>query len=195
MSDPQIEKHPFPPFYPDHAKWLFLGSFPAKPQRWSMDFFYPNFRNDMWRIFGIVFFNDENYFVNEATKSFNKEAITQFLTIQHIAMYDMAEEVIRRKDNALDNDLEIVKPLDIIGVITTQLPDLQNIVTTGGKSTKTLIQQLHKANIAVDVPIIGASVSLSIQNRNIRIYRMPSSSKTYTLPLKQKAIIYGNMFF
>jgi G:T/U-mismatch repair DNA glycosylase len=191
---PQIEKHPFPPFYPNHAKWLFLGSFPAKPQRWSMDFFYPNFQNDMWRIFGLIFFNDKNHFVNEANKSFNKEAITQFLTIQHIAMYDMAEEVIRHKDNASDNALEIVKPLDIIDVITSRLPDLQNIVTTGGKSIETLIQQLHIANIAVDVPKIGASISFPLQNRNIRIYRMPSSSRAYPLPLEQKATIYSNMF-
>ncbi|MDR3128760.1 MAG: uracil-DNA glycosylase family protein [Tannerellaceae bacterium] len=194
MLVPQIEKHPFPPFYPDHAKWLFLGSFPAKPQRWSMDFFYPNFQNDMWRIFGLVFFKDKNYFVNENDKSFNKESIIKFLTIKHIAMYDMAEEVIRHKDNASDNDLEIVKPLDIIGIITTLLPDLQNIVTTGGKSIETLIQQLRIANIDVTVPKIGTSTSFSIQNRDIRIYRMPSSSRAYPLRLEQKAIIYNDMF-
>jgi G:T/U-mismatch repair DNA glycosylase len=188
-----IEKHPFPPFYPDHAKWLFLGSFPAKPKHWSMDFFYPNFQNDMWRIFGLVFFNDKNYFVNETNKSFNKEAIIKFLTIQHIAMYDMAEEVIRHKDNASDKDLEIVKPLDIISVITTRLPDLQNIVTTGGKSIETLIQQLHQANIEVDIPKIGTSVSFSLHNRTIRIYRMPSSSRAYPLRLEQKAIIYSKV--
>ena len=30
-----------------------LGSFPPQQKRWSMAFFYPNFQNDMWRIFGL----------------------------------------------------------------------------------------------------------------------------------------------
>jgi G:T/U-mismatch repair DNA glycosylase len=188
----ETEKHPLSPFYPAKAEWLFLGSFPPKRQRWSIDFFYPNFQNDMWRIFGLVFFGDKNHFVDEARKSFRKEAIVEFLTTQHIAIYDMAEEVIRHKDNASDKDLEIVKPLDIIGVIA-RLPDLRNIVATGQKSTDTLIQQLHLANIDVDCPKVGGSVPFSVQNRELRIYRMPSSSRAYPLSLEKKAAIYGDM--
>jgi G:T/U-mismatch repair DNA glycosylase len=105
MQDTEkTEKHPLPPFYPADAQWLLLGSFPPKQERWAMDFFYPNFQNDMWRIFGIVFFNDKNYFVNSAQKSFYKEKIIQFLTLQRIALYDTAEIVIRHKDNASDKD-------------------------------------------------------------------------------------------
>ena len=51
-----IEVHPLPPFAPEGAKMLMLGSFPPPRARWKMDFFYPNFQNDMWRIFGVVFF-------------------------------------------------------------------------------------------------------------------------------------------
>jgi G:T/U-mismatch repair DNA glycosylase len=105
----------------------------------------------------------------------------------------MAEEVIRHKDNASDKDLEIIKPLDITNVIA-RLSDLRNIVATGQKSTDTLIQQLHLSSIEVDYPKVGEHVSFSIQNRNIRIYRMPSSSRAYPLSLEKKAIIYGNMF-
>ncbi|MDR1887647.1 MAG: uracil-DNA glycosylase family protein [Prevotellaceae bacterium] len=193
MHIPQTEKHPLPPFYPEHARWLFLGSFPPKRQRWSMDFFYPNFQNDMWRIFGAVFFENKGHFVDEAGKSFKKEAIIEFLTAKHIAMYDMAEEVIRHRDNASDKDLEIIKPLDITKVIA-QLPDLHSIVATGQKSTDTLIRQLHQANMEIDCPKVGGYVLLSVQNRNIRIYRMPSSSRAYPLSLEKKAIMYGNMF-
>jgi G:T/U-mismatch repair DNA glycosylase len=189
----QIEKHPLPPFYPDGAQWLFLGSFPPKRERWSMEFFYPNFQNDMWRIFGLVFFDDKNYFVDEANRTFKKDTIVEFLTAQHIAIYDMAEEVIRHKDNASDKDLEIVQPLDIVGVIS-HLPDLRNIVATGQKSLDTLAGQLHAANIEVDYPKVGEYVSFSIQNRKIRIYRMPSSSRAYPLSLAKKAAVYGKMF-
>jgi G:T/U-mismatch repair DNA glycosylase len=191
---PQIEKHPLPPFYPENAEWLFLGSFPPKRQRWSMDFYYPNFQNDMWRIFGLIFFKDKNYFVDIANKSFKKEAIIEFITAKHIAIYDTAEEVIRHKDNASDKDLEIVKPLDIITVIN-YLPGLQNIVTTGQKATDTLIQQLQQSDIEVNSPDTGSCVLFSTQkNRTVRLYRMPSSSRAYPLSLEKKAKVYENMF-
>ena len=47
---PPIESHPLSPFLPEGARMLMLGSFPPKQERWSMDFFYPNWINDMWRI-------------------------------------------------------------------------------------------------------------------------------------------------
>ena len=34
-----------------------------------MEFYYPNLNNDMWRIFGILFFDDKDYFLNETMKS------------------------------------------------------------------------------------------------------------------------------
>lgn len=58
-----IEEHPFTPFLPDNARLLMLGTFPPSPKRWCMEFYYPNFTNDMWRIFGICFFDDKNHFV------------------------------------------------------------------------------------------------------------------------------------
>ena len=50
-----VEVHPLQPFLPEKARLLMLGSFPPQRKRWSMDFFYPNIQNDMWRIFGLVF--------------------------------------------------------------------------------------------------------------------------------------------
>ena len=55
-----VEKHPWPPFLPANARILMLGSFPPKPERWCMDFFYPNWLNDMWRIMGEIFYADKN---------------------------------------------------------------------------------------------------------------------------------------
>ncbi|MBQ5620873.1 MAG: uracil-DNA glycosylase family protein, partial [Alistipes sp.] len=66
-----IEKHPLQPFLPDGARLLMLGSFPPKRERWSMDFFYPNWINDMWRIVGLLFFEDKNHFVFESEKRFD----------------------------------------------------------------------------------------------------------------------------
>ena len=52
----EVERHPFEPFLPVGCKMLMLGSFPPAPRRWCMEFYYPNFTNDMWRILGYIFF-------------------------------------------------------------------------------------------------------------------------------------------
>lgn len=57
------ERHPLEPFLPSGARLLMLGSFPPQRKRWSMDFFYPNLQNDMWRIVGHVFFGDRHHFL------------------------------------------------------------------------------------------------------------------------------------
>jgi G:T/U-mismatch repair DNA glycosylase len=193
MQDKQIEKHPLQPFFPENAEWLFLGSFPPKQNRWSMDFFYPNFQNDMWRIFGLVFFKNKNYFVDIKEKRFQKEKIINFLKEKKIAMYDTAEEVIRHKDNASDKDLEIVTPLDIIQTIS-QLDNLQNIVTTGQKATDTLIEQLTQNNIDIKPPNVGNHTTFYLKNRMLYLHRMPSSSRAYPLSLEKKAETYARMF-
>ena len=54
-----VERHPFEPFLPQGCRLLMLGSFPPAPKRWAMKFYYPNFTNDMWRIFGLCFYSDK----------------------------------------------------------------------------------------------------------------------------------------
>lgn len=74
-----VEEHPFTPFLPANACLLMLGTFPPAPKRWSMKFYYPNFTNDMWRIFGICFFGDKNHFVISEQKTYDLPAIIDFL--------------------------------------------------------------------------------------------------------------------
>ena len=107
---PVIEEHPLQPFLPSNAKLLMLGSFPPQQKRWSMDFFYPNLQNDMWRIFGNIFYQDKEHFLLPHKKAFNKELIIEFLTEKGIALYDTATSVRRLQDNASDKYLEIVEP-------------------------------------------------------------------------------------
>ena len=57
-----IEKHPFPPILPHNTKVMMMGTFPPTKEKRSMEFHYPNFQNDMWRIYGLVFFDNAEYF-------------------------------------------------------------------------------------------------------------------------------------
>jgi len=148
----------------------------------------------MWRIFGLIFFDDKDYFVDVGEKSFKKEAIVAFLTKQRIALYDSAKAVVRRSDNASDKDLEIVEATDIAGTIR-ELHDLQNIVATGQKALDTIIAQLAKASVKLNPSAVGSYASFVIDNRNLRLYRMPSSSRAYPLALTKKADMYRKMFY
>ena len=188
-SAPQIECHPLKPFLPANAKVLMLGSFPPPRERWTMNFYYPNFQNDMWRIFGLVFFGDKDYFVTPNRKLFKETTIKQFLTQQGIALYDTAEEVNRQKGNASDQFLEIIKPVDL-KTILPQIPQCNTIVTTGQKATETLMALFDIQQI----PPVCGYMDVSFMSRQLRCYRMPSSSRAYPKSLADKAADYHRMF-
>ena len=90
---------------PEQAKLLFMGSFPPSKIRWSMDFFYPNFQNDMWRIIGLIYFDNKEHFIVEGEKRFDKEKIIEFLNKVGIAIFDTAMQIKRTTGTASDADL------------------------------------------------------------------------------------------
>ena len=57
-----IETRPFPPFLPKNTTVMMMGTFPPTSEKRSMEFHYPNFQNDMWRVYGLVFFDDKEHF-------------------------------------------------------------------------------------------------------------------------------------
>lgn len=183
-----IEQHPLSPFCPPHSKLLMLGSFPPPLKRWSMNFFYPNFQNDMWRIFSLIFTQDKNTFIDLANKSFKLEDIIQLLNQYGIALYDAATAVVRLQENASDKFLKIVEPTDIEALLL-QLPECHTIVSTGQKSTDILSTKYGFA-----VPKLGNYTTVKIGDKEIRFYRMPSSSRAYPLAIEKKADFYRNMF-
>ncbi|WP_418893497.1 uracil-DNA glycosylase family protein [Limibacterium fermenti] len=190
MKELEIETHPLKPFVPENATLLLLGSFPPPRQKWKMDFYYPNFQNDMWRIFGLIFFNDKDSFLNEEKTSFDKERIVSFLTEKGIAVTDTARQVIRKKQNASDNFLEVVKPFDLEKIVA-EIPLCRTLVTTGAKATETLqwlLPELYKG------PAVGRSIEITYHGRPFHFYRMPSSSRAYPKPLIEKATVYARLF-
>lgn len=183
-----VEAHPLQPFLPVDARLLMLGSFPPQRKRWAMDFFYPNMQNDMWRIFGIVFFGERDHFIDSTTGLFDKERIVSFLMRQGVALYDTASEVRRLKDNASDKFLEVVRQTDI-GDLLRRIPRCEAVVTTGQKATDTLC-----ATLRCPAPQVGGCVDFDFEGRKMCFYRMPSSSRAYPLALAKKADAYKAMF-
>jgi len=188
--DNHIEHHPLEPFLPGNAKVLLLGSFPPPKGRWKMDFYYPNFQNDMWRIFGLVFFSDKDYFLTIDKLFFNKEKIISFLSDKGIAITDSGREVIRRKGNASDNHLEIVQSIDFDKVIS-QIPQCKYIGTAGEKATETfrLLFNSHLPKLN-----LGEYANFNYQNRELCACRLPSTSRAYPKSLTDKAAEYAQFF-
>ena len=186
--DIEIENHPLEPFLPANARLPMLGGFPPQRKRWSMDFYYPNLNNDMWRIVGLLFFNNKDYFLNETRKAFCRERIISFLNDKGIALFDTASAIRRLQDNASDKFLEVVQPTDISRLLG-QLPECKAIVTTGQKATDTL-----RAQFEVEEPKVGDFSEFVFDGRPVRLYRMPSSSRAYPLALDKKAAAYRTMY-
>ena len=207
-----IVEHPLKPFIPEGAKLLVLGSFPPPRVRWSMDFYYPNFINDFWRICGIVFFSDKDYFIAEdkgkKLKKFDRERIVEFCREKGIALYDTASAVRRLKGNASDKFLEVARPTDIASLLA-QMPGCKAIAVTGQKALETFIDanrplmasstpELSKTDMKpLDIKDIkiGEPVAIKIPaGRELLLFRMPSTSRAYPLSLEKKAASYRRMF-
>ena len=186
----KIETHPLKPFLPANAKLLMLGSFPPPKTRWKMDFYYPNYQNDMWRIFGLIFFEDKDYFLNLADKNFKQDLIENFLSEKGIAIFDTAYQVIRLQANASDKFLQIEKATDMHKLLS-EIPLCHSILTTGDKATDTLMLSMQIDSMK---PSIGQSVQVNFINRDLTLYRMPSSSRAYPLALNKKADVYRELF-
>lgn len=188
----EVEKHPFKPFLPEGAKVVMCGTFPPKRDKWAMDFFYPNFQNDMWRVFGLIFFGEPNHFFNKANKSIDKEGIQKMLAEHHIGIGETATEAIRQKDNASDKFLEIVTPVDLPELLA-RVPDCTAIVTTGEKAASVIAfltsTPLPKMGEKADCEIVMADGS----TRKFRHWRMPSTSRAYPMKLEKKAEYYAAM--
>jgi len=181
------ERHTLEPFLPEGTNILMLGSFPPERKRWSMEFFYPNWGNDMWRIWGLIFFGDKQHFEITTEKRFDGERIATFCAERGVALYDTACEVRRLAGNASDKFLEVVTPTDLRSLLR-RLPHCRAIVTTGEKATDTLIEQFGCAK-----PRVGEYTGIEFEGRTLRLYRMPSSSRAYPLKLERKAEAYERM--
>ena len=188
-----VEWHPLVPFLPENARVLFLGSFPPQRKRWCMDFYYPNFINDHWRIEGQVFFGDRNHFVDVEAKRFKLEEIVAFCQEKGIAFFDTSTAIRRLQDNASDKFLEVVEPTDI-PTLLARLPHLRAIVTTGEKATETIcaslqIPEIPKVNTFVPIPD-----TYNMDGQQLVLYRLPSSSRAYPLAFDKKVAAYRQMF-
>lgn len=186
----EIETHPFEPWLPVNAKLLMLGTFPPAPKRWAMEWYYPNFTNDMWRIFGMIFFGDKLHFVDEANKTYRLNELKQFLKEKGVALFDTALRIRRTTGTASDKDLEIVEPADLDGMLRS-LPECKAVLAAGQLATKVFTEHY---NIDARNLKMGEYRTFDFEGRTLKLYRQPSSSRAYPMKVEKKAVYYEQMF-
>lgn len=186
----KVEKHPLEPFISSEVNVMMIGSFPPARSKWNMEFYYPNFQNDMWRIFGLVFFDNKDYFLANNKQYFDVDLLKQTLITKGIGIGDMGQKVIRLKNNASDKFLKIVQPLNVLELLP-KIPLCHTFITAGDKATEELRLQFSDK---IKHPPSGGCVSFTYDERNFKLYRMPSSSRAYPMALAKKAEIYKQCF-
>ncbi|MGP5337075.1 DNA glycosylase [Psychrobacter maritimus] len=199
----EVETHPFGPVLPPDATVMMMGTFPPTADKWAMRFHYPNFYNDMWRIYGSVFFDDVNYFRVGDEKRFDPERIRAFMFERGIASCPTVSQAIRETGNASDKNLTVVTPVNLDSILP-QVPKVETLFTTGGKATEVLLNLLAeppakskypKTNKSMDYPYEWQSDNNKKADvNNLTLYRLPSTSRAYPLALDKKVAAYKDFF-
>ncbi|MGP5011285.1 DNA glycosylase [Psychrobacter glacincola] len=182
---------------------MMMGTFPPTADKWAMPFHYPNFYNDMWRIYGSVFFDDVDYFRVGDEKRFDPERIRAFMFERGIASCPTVNQAIRETGNASDKNLTVVTPVDLDSILP-QVPQVETLFTTGGKATEVLLGLLAEPPAKSKYPKTNQSMDYPYQwqndhNRkvdvnNLTLYRLPSTSRAYPLALDKKVAAYKDFF-
>ncbi len=199
----EVETHPFVPVLPPNATVMMMGTFPPTADKWAMPFHYPNFYNDMWRIYGSVFFDDVDYFRVGDEKRFDPERIRAFMFERGIASCPTVKQAIRETGNASDKNLTVVTPVDLYSILP-QVPKVKTLFTTGGKATEVLLGLLAeppakskypKTNQSMDYPYQWQNEhNRKVDVNNLTLYRLPSTSRAYPLALDKKVAAYKDFF-
>ncbi|ELA09300.1 G:T/U mismatch-specific DNA glycosylase-like protein [Moraxella macacae 0408225] len=198
MHDKTVEQHPFAPILPPHATAVMMGTMPPTADKWCMAFHYPNFYNDMWRIYGKVFFDNVDYFRIGDEKRFDANKIQAFLMQKGIGELPTVTCVIREKGNASDAHLTVIDRVDLASALV-KLPKVKWLFTIGGKATDVLIDVINEhlsqnQQKPVKSPKTNQMLTLEIFGRNLTVYRLPSSSRAYPMSFDKKVEAYRRFF-
>ena len=191
-AEHEIELRPFPPFLPPNATVLMMGSFPPAAEKRAMEFHYPNFQNDMWRVYGLVFFGDAMHFQRVGEKAFDAEKIKAFLTERGIGSCPGVRRAIRTHGNASDAYLKVVETVELPEILE-KIPQCRRICTTGGKATEILLALLETEVKAKDFKT-GTTITARCGDCDLLVTRLPSTSRAYPMKLEKKAEAYRKFF-
>ena len=127
LNENEILIHPFKPVVFVDSEILILGTFPSI-KSFENNFYYSHPKNQFWDILSEIF--------NEKKPKTKKEKIA-FLKKHKIALWDTICECKRKQGNSRDDNLEIIKPCDIINLLK-HYPNIKKIALTSRTAEKVI---------------------------------------------------------
>ncbi|TAM96543.1 MAG: uracil-DNA glycosylase family protein [Chitinophagaceae bacterium] len=130
-----LHKHPYPPYIPDNATKLIIGTLP--PPRFTtgelkegdVDFCYGSIDGQLWIILDRIF---DLHLKFENTPLAIKQR-KDFLNKRRIGICDIVASAKRMKMDASDTGMQRVKLRDLIKILQEH-PTIDTLLFTGGKS-------------------------------------------------------------
>lgn len=130
-----LQTHPFEPIIDEDAEVLILGSFPSI-KSFEKNFYYAHPRNQFWPIMEALF--SVTLPDNDAKRAFVKE--------QHIAMWDVYGELVRKAGNSSDANLAKLQPNDLAALLR-KYPKIKHVFCTGRKSYEGFVKHFSLLGI------------------------------------------------
>lgn len=130
-----IHNHPYPPFIPEKATKLIVGTLP--PPRFSMgqllekdvDFCYGSYYNSLWLYIDAI--HNLNLRYDNSDEAIQQRK--QFLIERGIGVCDIVQSAERDKIDASDLGMKNIQLRDVVGYIK-QFPTIDTLLFTGGNS-------------------------------------------------------------
>jgi G:T/U-mismatch repair DNA glycosylase len=178
-----IHKHPYPPFIPENATKLIVGTLP--PPRFSngilkcgdVNFCYGSIDGQLWRILDEIFQLNLKY----ETTDFAIDERKKFLKSRKIGICDIVESCERTKMDASDLGMQSVKLRNLLFHIKTH-SKIDTLLLTGGNSKNGPEYHLRRLlkNIGINLKVVSTETpkihSFQIKNRTIKVVSLTAPS-------------------
>ena len=178
-----IHKHPYPPYIPENATKLIVGTLP--PPRFSngilkkgdVNFCYGSIDGQLWRILDKIF----NLNLEFQTTSFAIQQRKKFLIQRRIGICDIVASCERTKIDASDLGMQHIKLRDLLNYLKKH-PKVDTLLLTGGNSKNGPEYHLRRLLKSKDLKLnINSSEtpkihSFIIKNRIIKVISLTAPS-------------------
>jgi len=194
LNEYKEEPHPWEPFIPKNADKIILGTFPTtENNRGAYEFFYPNPRNEFWKlIFKVDNKNLADYLNEEPIKIRHK-----ILTNLKLGIADIGRRVLRQKGSSKDQNLFPIEYTNIFALLDNY-PKMKRIIITSSSGENNVLSWFHHYcelnNHPFRIPKgnLPKGTILTFKNRNIEIDIISSPSRLSPIKGDKLNAMYRN---